>query len=128
MSINEYFNTVGGQRFMAKMQTFMRDVPQTLDRIAESLDRLSDKLEKLPPSAQLVESVTQPPFKGSKGGRSARIEELRESQEEYLDEPKNDDEVRGVDTKVDTKVDETDEIVPFSSQGKNVAREDAGEF
>lgn len=73
---NDYFKTTGGQQFLARVQTFMRQVPESLDNIANGLDRLSERLDRIAKISEIASpgsvleggmaetesQVTMPPF------------------------------------------------------------------
>jgi hypothetical protein len=43
----EFMQTIGGQRFLAKIERFTNDMPEKLDKLAVSLDNMAAKMDKL---------------------------------------------------------------------------------
>lgn len=45
--MTEFMQSIGGQRFLAKIERFTNDMPEKLDKLAVSLDNMAAKIDKL---------------------------------------------------------------------------------
>ena len=136
--MTDFLKTVGGHQFMAKLETFMKEMPIKLDKIADSLDKISDKLGNTRERLDAVReshgfkhsNTTRPPFRSDK-----LPNEVFDSQEELENAEAIHDEVFDGMTDEDfdlaapvQPVEEEEQIVPFTGKALNIKRNMTEEF
>ena len=118
----EFYKTVGGQRFVAKLETFMEAMPRVLDSLEARLESVSNNLDRIARSMETEKYGISEPFTSVKTGKhmDSKCEEI-ENAEAIAEEA-----LGGADLEdlCDEETEETDNsVTPFPGNAVNVPRQ-----